>query len=41
MTVVHLHLEKHFEELPSGSVIDVEFILGETAQPKISERLTT
>lgn len=36
----HLWLEKHFGEVRDGDVIDVEFILGETKEPKISERFT-
>jgi hypothetical protein len=36
----HMHLIEHWDELPSGAVIDVEFIAGHTAAPKISERLT-
>src|SRR5690348_9121417 len=28
--VAHEYIEKHFDELETGSVIDVEFILGET-----------
>ena len=34
----HRFIEEHFDELESGAVIDVEFILGESAAPKISER---
>lgn len=33
----HLYVEDHWEELKTGDVIDVEFILGETKQPKESE----
>ena len=33
----HLHIMEHFDELESGSVVDVEFILGETKEPKVSE----
>ncbi len=33
----HLYIEQHWDELTSGDVIDVEFILGETTAPKISE----
>jgi len=33
----HLYIEKHFDELCNGEVIDVEFILGETEKPKLSE----
>ncbi len=36
--VAHRYIAEHFSELESGSVIDVEFILGETPAPKISER---
>lgn len=36
--VVHLYIIDHFDELESGAVVDVEFILGETKQPKKSER---
>ena len=38
MTVAHDYLEKHWDALYSGQVIDVEYILGETASPKKSER---
>jgi hypothetical protein len=40
MKTAHLHIEKHFDQLHTGEVIDVEFILGETPAPKVSERLT-
>jgi hypothetical protein len=33
----HRYIEEHFDELQDGSVVDVEFILGETPTPKISE----
>lgn len=33
----HLHVNKHFDELQSGSVVDVEFLLGESGSPKLSE----
>ncbi len=36
--VAHQWLIAHFDEVESGSVVDVEFILGETAAAKISER---
>jgi len=36
----HKWLIAHFDEIESGAVVDVEFILGETAQPKVSEALT-
>lgn len=40
-TVAHDYIIKHWDELKSGDVVDVEFILGETQQPKQSERITT
>lgn len=36
----HQYVAEHWQELKSGSVVDVEFILGISAQPKVSERLT-
>ena len=36
----HHWIAEHWEELTSGAVVDVEFILGETAQPKRSEQLS-
>lgn len=39
MIVAHDHIIKNFTWLNSGDVIDVEFILGETKNTKISERL--
>ncbi len=38
MQVAHNYIDEHFDELKSGDVIDVEFILGETKQKKLSER---
>jgi len=35
----HRYISEHWDELESGAVIDVEFILGETAAPKASDRL--
>ena len=35
----HTYIESHFDELETGAVIDVEYILGESAGPKVSERL--
>jgi hypothetical protein len=35
--VAHKYIEEHFDELESGAVLDVEFILGETSKPKVSE----
>ena len=33
----HKYIQKHFDELPACSVVDVEYILGETDKPKKSE----
>ena len=41
MPVAHDYIIKNFDSLNSGDVIDVEFILGETKQPKQSERIGT
>jgi len=38
LSVAHEYIEKHFEELKSGDVVDVEYILGETDKSKTSER---
>ncbi len=34
----HLYIERNWDYLTSGDVIDVEFILGETTERKVSER---
>lgn len=34
----HKFIEDHWHELKDGDVVDVQFILGETPSPKISER---
>lgn len=39
MQVAHQYIVDHFDELKSGDVIDVEFILGETSEKKRSERM--
>ena len=39
MQIAHAHIEKHFNELESGAVIDVQYILGERLEPKTSRRL--
>ena len=39
MHVAHLHIEQNFDELESGAVVDVEYILGEKTEKKVSERL--
>jgi len=38
MAVAHQHIEANWDILNSGDVVDVEWILGETKQPKVSER---
>lgn len=38
-TTAHDYIAKNFDELQSGQVIDVEVILGEKVEPKVSERL--
>lgn len=38
MQVAHKHIEENFSKLETGAVIDVQFILGETTEPKKSER---
>jgi len=40
MPTAHRFIHDNWDALPSGAVIDVEHILGETAQPKVSERLS-
>ncbi len=37
MGAAHHHIEQHWQALESGAVVDVEFILGERATPKVSE----
>ncbi len=34
----HRYITEHWSRLRDGDVIDVQFILGETAKPKVSER---
>lgn len=38
-TAAHQYIIQSWDGLKSGDVIDVEFILGETAAPKISQRI--
>ena len=38
--IAHNYIIDHWAELKDGDVIDVEFILGETTEQKISERLS-
>lgn len=36
----HIYIENNWDALKDGDVVDVEFILGERAEPKKSERET-
>jgi hypothetical protein len=38
--VAHKHIIENWETLKDGDVVDVEFILGETKAPKVSERVS-
>jgi uncharacterized GH25 family protein len=40
LAVAHNYIIKHWHDLHDGDVVDVEWILGETKQKKISERVT-
>jgi hypothetical protein len=39
--VAHNYIIEHWATLQDGDVVDVQFILHETAKPKVSERETT
>jgi len=39
-TVAHNYITEHWHDLKDGDVVDVEFALGETKVPKVSERIT-
>lgn len=39
--VAHQYIIENFDELEAGSVVDVEFILGETKEPKLSEAISS
>lgn len=39
MKTAHDFILKNFNELSDGDVVDVEVILGETHEPKVSERI--
>ena len=39
LTAAHHHIQKNWDQLKDGDVIDVEFILGETKVKKVSERV--
>ena len=34
----HRYIEKHFDDLEPGAVVDVEYVLGEVPMPKVTER---
>ena len=38
--VAHKFIEANFDALESGAVVDVEFILGETTEAKLSEAIS-
>lgn len=40
MATAHAHAINFWQELTSGDVIDVEYLLGETPERKVSERLS-
>lgn len=40
MQAAHGHIMRHWNELASGDVVDVEYILGKTNEPKKSERVS-
>lgn len=40
MANAHHWIAEHWDEVKDGDVVDVEYILGEVNQPKISERNT-
>lgn len=40
LRIAHFHLQEHFDDLPNGAVIDVQFILGETPSPRETEQVT-
>lgn len=41
MCEAHKYILRHFDELESGAVIDVEYIRGEAPEPKTSDRYWT
>lgn len=38
MSLAHSYIIHHWSKIQSGDVVDVQFILGETQEPKVSER---
>jgi hypothetical protein len=41
MPEAHKYIIEHWYDLKTGDVVDVEFALGESEKPKLSERITT
>lgn len=41
MPMAQQFINAHFADLESGAVVDVQFVNGETAQPKMSDRFYT
>jgi hypothetical protein len=39
LLAAHEYLVKMFDQLESGAVVDVQYLLGETQEPKIPQRL--
>lgn len=37
MQTAHHHVSTHFDALESGALVDVQFLKGETSEPKVSE----
>jgi hypothetical protein len=40
ISVVHQWIEAHWDTVKDGDVVDVQFILGETQEPKVSEQVS-
>lgn len=40
MPVAHDYITKHWDSLVNGDVVDVQFIIGETKEKKLSESVT-
>lgn len=41
MSTAHRWIGSHWKEIENGQVVDVEYILGETDHPKVTERLNS
>ena len=39
MREAHKYIVEHWDELESGAIVDVEYILGESEEPKQTERM--